>query len=739
MKKLYVLILLFVPICISVFQPVASESEVSLQTLENHYLEMVDFSYVDLELTDEEMNAVVKYQTEELRFGLYMVDGYYQEYDGVILGNNYHITKQLEKVFNLNTSTDVNQMNVILDNYQNGDYDIVPGLVNTEERTDTMYFSDFIDEPDVYLYSNDYISVKHMSDLDGKVIAKQAGMRIILEEYIQYLSSIGIEVTIVEFSNIFDAVPLLGDSVDYIVNSKNIDLIKAGTNFIDAKSLFSTYDIKVTSRKTNDLKNLLSAFDKAYEYGLKENLVSYRQTLSYLLFESGVYFTDEELQFIEETKTNPIKVGSASNWIPYLYTNDDGDLSGYAYDTFFTLTDNLGIEYDFTFSEDNTWNQVLNDIGKDSNPIIYDTIIADSVTNYTDDFIKYSIPIRTEEAYVVGLTSQPLINSVFDLRNYTVGVIPFYAATTYLEENIGLNDFKVYQTLEEITNALKEGEIDYFVVVKSEYEGMYYMEEEYSIVPKYTIKDDFKIAVAFPTNGEDTDILLSLYNKAIVLSDRSDVSNEHFNLQVDLSTVVLKQTIIVVSIAIFALIMGVTLVGLYYIKRIRRMLLVDVLTGIKNRRALFTDTNIHSFEYLYYLDMDFFKLVNDEFGHKVGDEILIDFCKIIKNNIEGTLYRLGGDEFILLSTIKYQKSDFDIPVIVSENIDKEIKLTLSIGALQVSDFNTAGIDELITLADIAMYEVKQSGKNEMKFLTKDMIEKHSTGDISYKSRKENRE
>jgi len=299
---------------------------------------------------------------------------------------------------------------------------------------------------------------------------------------------------------------------------------------------------------------------------------------------------------------------------------------------------------------------------------------------------------------------------VFDLREYTVGIIPFYAATTYLEENVGLNDFKEYQSLDEIINALVTGEIQYFAVVKSEYEGMYYVDKHYSILPKYTIKDNFDIAIAFPTDGEDTDTLISLYNKAIVLSNRSGINDEYFNIQIDLSTVVLKRTINIIIISVISIILVVSSVVFLYIKKISNFSLYDVLTKIKNRRALFNKTNIHSYGFLYYLDIDSFKKINDDYGHKIGDEILTKFCEMIQTQLSGELYRLGGDEFIFLSTKEYNKESFNLPLMKLPGLENEMKITLSVGALKIDGFDNIEIDELIILADIVMYKVKQSGK-----------------------------
>ncbi len=121
-----------------------------------------------------------------------------------------------------------------------------------------------------------------------------------------------------------------------------------------------------------------------------------------------------------------------------------------------------------------------------------------------------------------------------------------------------------------------------------------------------------------------------------------------------------------------------------------------------------------------FIDLDKFKQVNDSFGHQVGDNLLVEFARRIQSCLRGSdiLARLGGDEFaVLVSGIK------DMPQILSltrrieqeitqsymvENADK-LQITASIGInLLTENYNDA--QSVVRDADMAMYEVKQSGR-----------------------------
>ena len=81
--------------------------------------------------------------------------------------------------------------------------------------------------------------------------------------------------------------------------------------------------------------------------------------------------------------------------------------------------------------------------------------------------------------------------------------------------------------------------------------------------------------------------------------------------------------------------------------------LFDFLTDLPNRRSFFDDIHKALIEENYdliMLDLNNFKLINDQMGHDKGDEVLIIFSNMLRNYvpIESEVYRLGGDEFAIL-------------------------------------------------------------------------------------------
>jgi len=174
--------------------------------------------------------------------------------------------------------------------------------------------------------------------------------------------------------------------------------------------------------------------------------------------------------------------------------------------------------------------------------------------------------------------------------------------------------------------------------------------------------------------------------------------------------------------------------------QMERLANFDALTGLPNRqffiqnlkKALQTANQKQSDLVLMFFDLDGFKMVNDSFGHEIGDRLLCLVAnKIVKIvGPENQVARLGGDEFLLL--LEGDLSDDYIADIaerfiagVSEPIDIDhwnVQVGTSVGIAKASAANFDAA-ELIANADIAMYRAKANSRNSYTLFSQDMIEK----------------
>lgn len=168
--------------------------------------------------------------------------------------------------------------------------------------------------------------------------------------------------------------------------------------------------------------------------------------------------------------------------------------------------------------------------------------------------------------------------------------------------------------------------------------------------------------------------------------------------------------------------------------QLKYMAFHDSLTGLPNRRLFQDDfpaflSSVCS-EYpsigLLYIDGDNFKDINDQFGHEVGDQFLMHFAEKLHEsvNYQYKVYRIGGDEFVILIDQVNDYIDNNSPTI--DNIVQSIQRTLCKGwvieeiaftptsSIGISIFPNDGItlDELLDNADQALYAAKKQGKNK---------------------------
>lgn len=164
--------------------------------------------------------------------------------------------------------------------------------------------------------------------------------------------------------------------------------------------------------------------------------------------------------------------------------------------------------------------------------------------------------------------------------------------------------------------------------------------------------------------------------------------------------------------------------------KLQHMALVDDLTGLPNRRLL-SDRLAQSLKAaqrdghklaLLYIDLDGFKPVNDSLGHTIGDLLLRQVADRLQSRSResDTLARIGGDEFtLILSGIRSTPDAVEVAENLLETLTSPftidghlIRIGASIGISLFPEHAVEG-DELIQLADFAMYAAKRSGKNRI--------------------------
>lgn len=164
--------------------------------------------------------------------------------------------------------------------------------------------------------------------------------------------------------------------------------------------------------------------------------------------------------------------------------------------------------------------------------------------------------------------------------------------------------------------------------------------------------------------------------------------------------------------------------------KLERMAYHDALTALPNRyhfleqgkKSLALSQRNNASVSLLILDLDYFKKINDSFGHLVGDELLKRFANMLEQHCRESdqLCRYGGEEFLLLLPMTEQHDAEEVAkrilrqtrelIVVS---DTKVNLTVSIG-LSFSESGVLSLESLIDAADKALYQAKESGRDQLK-------------------------
>jgi diguanylate cyclase (GGDEF)-like protein len=155
----------------------------------------------------------------------------------------------------------------------------------------------------------------------------------------------------------------------------------------------------------------------------------------------------------------------------------------------------------------------------------------------------------------------------------------------------------------------------------------------------------------------------------------------------------------------------------------------DALTGLYNRRhfmelaqtVLEKAKRFDTVSYAMIMDLDFFKKVNDTYGHLAGDEVLKNAALVMKNTLRSydLLARYGGEEFVVLISETGKEDVLNLAERIRESIAAtpcvynciKIPCTVSIGV--AATFPDCTIESLIDRADKGLYQAKESGRNQV--------------------------
>lgn len=219
-------------------------------------------------------------------------------------------------------------------------------------------------------------------------------------------------------------------------------------------------------------------------------------------------------------------------------------------------------------------------------------------------------------------------------------------------------------------------------------------------------------------------------------NERLELLNQHQQVELKHRKAVLHMQYLVIALAggIIFLVLALWSRSRHHAYTMEQLASIDDLTGLQNRRTVLqsgTDEFERTVRFkrnlcCLILDIDHFKDINDNHGHATGDEVLKAFASTLQQTVRQAdiLGRIGGEEFLIIAG----ETDIKQAEILAErirdntqsiehDIDIQDPVTVSIGIAEFHEQNSLG--EIISLADKALYEAKDSGRNQVVIYNKD--------------------
>lgn len=515
----------------------------------------------------------------------------------------------------------------------------------------------------------------------------------------------------------------LNTIVEYNINKHRLTNLKLTRN-IDDNILHFYF---AYNKESEILKNLIRKAEKAIS---KEEIQALRDKWLKkinLTKQKGnsFLFTKNEIEYLDKKKTITMCVDP--NFMPFEKVNEKGQYIGIIADFMNTLSKNTSIKFELLGKT--SWRDTLNLMKNkkcDIIPFIVETNKRKEYINFTQSYLTLPLVIATKN-------SEMFITNLESIKHKKIALVKDFATNDLIKlkypdinivqvKNIkeGLtkvNNDEAYAYLDTLPNVVYSIQKDNFSDIR--------------ISGKTFMDMDVKIGVR-----NDEVILQNILNKAIKTLDEETKNNiinkwltivkdKTFNmvLFIKIFSIVF---LIFISIILFIIIRSNRSLSLVN-KELEILSTTDKLTQINNRskideiiqQEIDLSQRYNNDLCLIMADIDFFKKINDNYGHIRGDSVLKEFSTILSQNIRKTDFigRWGGEEFMIVCPQTNKEHTFRLAeklrkLVESYNFKKSIKITSSFGIYQYQQGDS--LKTCIKHVDDALYEAKNSNRNCVK-------------------------
>ncbi|NVJ54631.1 MAG: ABC transporter substrate-binding protein [Campylobacteraceae bacterium] len=519
------------------------------------------------------------------------------------------------------------------------------------------------------------------------------------------------------FENIEDTAKIIYDK--YNTQNKSLESLIYEGKVLEKLAKFDEGKLgNIDYKKVEEIKRLYLLL------GLSNSPVNFK--LEDIIYDSKkINLTKEEKEYI---KNNQINLISNSNYPPFTIETQ-GKLSGIEIDYWNLIRKKLNLNSAIEVINNNKEANKKIHEGKNSLKYAFGTVDYENVNSL------HTISIDKIKLALTTLVDKPYTISIKELANKKIAVTKYATYYKDLKDKYPNINFVGTKNINESFQLLQNNEV-YGIIGKLptlSYNITKMTISNARISAIYNEKYEIKLHL-----NKSNEILLNIFNKAI-----STITDEERKLIRDKYNSIIYEPekdytwIYTITLFLFIVIIVIAINNRKLNKEIKKRKIIeeelniianiDRLTNSYNRRKIETILELElnrEKRYkrglsLIFFDVDNFKLINDQLGHSIGDDVLEKISSLVNNTIRKTdsFGRWGGEEFIIVLPETNKVQAKNIAYLLKEkiaNFDFEIdrNVTCSFGVSQFEESDCA--DSLLTRADNAMYDVKRNGKNEVK-------------------------
>jgi len=477
---------------------------------------------------------------------------------------------------------------------------------------------------------------------------------------------------------------------------------------IEFNKYFIVSSIKFAHKHHKLIEKLNTEFEKKLNF--------HKKFIYKTLLLSGLYLhkhIDFNRLLFENYKLNKEKneefliVDVTPNWPPFdIYKN--GHLYGIGVDFWKLIAKKAKLKYKFKLVS--FWPNVLKDIKEKKADLTINT-------SETSDRKKYALFTKPYVSFPLAVICRDdedfhSINEIKSLavgKNYTAEKLmkKHYPNLNYIETKTTFDALKL------VENKKADCAVDILPTI------LWIINKNHIMNMQIAFKTPFKFNVQIMVRNDKPD-LVDILNKTIDKispEEKTNIVNSY------IGTIIVEQNhkpnivfiLIVVGIVILAILI-LYIKSKKNIEKIEKIAEYDELTNILNRRGVLERLKDVKKGAVLFFDIDHFKKINDTYGHEFGDYVLKEIGKILKSTFRKSdiVGRWGGEEFIVI----LPDTDYEVGLKLAEKLRKTIEkyyfkgihVTVSIG---VSEYS-GNLEEDLKKADVALYEAKNSGRNQVK-------------------------